>query len=134
MARPERKNAGIVDLSKVRAKKINFDRSHFGKKFKRPPVSLKLKIAILNRDKLRCVQCKTRLKIRTLTKKTLFMKGGTFHHIVPLIYGGPNIVENICLLCTACHNKVHSGRETPNKYYDMLECYIVSGKLWCGNG
>ena len=130
MARPERKDADIIEFSKARAKEISFGRSHFCKKFKRSSISLKTKIAVIGRDRPCCVQCEIRLKIRYVSKRNLSIKDGTFHHIIPLIYGGPNIIENICLLCSCCHNKVHSGRETDNKYYDMFECYVLNNRLW----
>jgi len=130
MGRPERKGADIIDLSKARAWKIGFYRSHFGKKFKRPSIPLKIKMAVLARDKLQCVQCETRLRIKSVSQKTLSVKNGVFHHIIPLIYGGPNITENVCLSCNPCHIKVHSGKESPAKYYQMFEYYILNNKLW----
>ena len=30
-----------------------------------------------------------------------------FHHIVPWHHGGPTTVDNLCLLCPACHHKLH---------------------------
>lgn len=128
MARPERE---IIELSKIRAEKISFDRSQFGKKFKRPSILLKTKIAVIARDKLTCVQCGAILKIKFISQKNLSIKNGVFHHIIPLIYGGPNILENICLLCKPCHTEVHSGREIKEKYYEMFECFILTKNLWC---
>ena len=31
-----------------------------------------------------------------------------FHHIVPLGYGGNDVVTNIVPLCSNCHNKIHT--------------------------
>lgn len=36
-----------------------------------------------------------------------------YHHIVPLTFGGNNILSNICCLCYNCHSKIHFG-ETKN--------------------
>jgi hypothetical protein len=33
-----------------------------------------------------------------------------YHHIVPLTFGGNNIVSNICCLCYNCHSKIHFGK------------------------
>ena len=34
-----------------------------------------------------------------------------YHHIVPLSFGGNNIISNICCLCYQCHSKIHFGKE-----------------------
>jgi hypothetical protein len=36
------------------------------------------------------------------------LKSLTIHHIVPLVLGGTNRINNLCRLCEKCHGKVHS--------------------------
>ena len=43
------------------------------------------------------------------------------HHIIPWHPGGPTDLDNMCLLCSRCHHKVHENgwrvrRTTPGKY------------------
>ena len=34
----------------------------------------------------------------------------TYHHIVPVTYGGNDVPSNIAVLCSDCHSKVHYGK------------------------
>ena len=36
------------------------------------------------------------------------------HHIVPIIYGGTNRYTNLAVLCGACHDRAHGGRDSDN--------------------
>lgn len=38
----------------------------------------------------------------------------TYHHIVPLVFGGNDIVSNMVCLCAKCHNIIHHHRDIPN--------------------
>jgi 5-methylcytosine-specific restriction endonuclease McrA len=88
---------------------------------------------VIERDHLRCVNCDTSL---SLNKKNihsirkLSIEGGTYHHIIPLIYGGQNNYHNCCLLCTGCHNELHSGKEIKERYFKHYEQFYSSGKLY----
>ena len=45
------------------------------------------------------------------------------HHIIPWQPGGPTDLENLCLLCSRCHHKVHDNgwrvRRTPTGQYSL---------------
>lgn len=38
-----------------------------------------------------------------------------FHHIVPLTYGGKDVITNIAPLCSNCHNKIHTITDNKNR-------------------
>ena len=38
----------------------------------------------------------------------------TYHHIVPLAFGGKDVIGNMVCLCAKCHNMVHHHRDIPN--------------------
>ncbi len=118
----------IVDAKK-KAHKICEVRSFYGRHFVRKNIPQAVKFEIIKRDNLMCTQC---LRILPLdhSRKQLSIPNGHFHHIIPLIYGGENVKENICLLCSDCHLQAHSGQEKPEKYYEMYESYVRYGYLW----
>jgi hypothetical protein len=37
-----------------------------------------------------------------------------YHHIVPLSYGGNNVISNMCCLCGSCHDKIHYKKDRGN--------------------
>lgn len=130
MARPTRKDADyFIQCAIEKAKTMLLDRVLFGKKFKRTSIPAAVKLKVIVRDKLVCIQCKKSLKLKEINKNKVIIKDAEFHHIIPMIYGGPNTFENICLLCESCHQLVHSGKEKPEKYYRMYEHYIIIGHL-----
>jgi len=131
MGRYERRDVDyFVNDAKTRRKKILERACHFGDKFKRKSTPKAIKLKVLLRDHLECVQCHESFKI---INKDFGLGSGCYHHIIPLVYGGLNTDENICLLCKDCHNKIHSiaiGNENPEKYYQLLENYITRGCFW----
>ncbi len=40
------------------------------------------------------------------------------HHILPLAMGGPNTLENLMLMCPACHKELH--RRMAEEYQKMI--------------
>ena len=99
-------------------------------RFKRKSLLKRDKVLVIERDKLFCVQCKTIIHLKISEFKQLSLTNGCFHHIVPMVYGGSNTYENVCILCTNCHLFVHSGDEIPHKYIKMYENFIRHGKLF----
>jgi len=102
---------------------------NFRKVFKRKNISRNDKLGIIKRDKLACIQCNRKLALRILNRNYISIEDGIFHHIIPMVYGGENKTYNVCLLCVQCHNKIHSGKETKEKYIIMFEKYIHEGRL-----
>ena len=62
---------------------------------KRPEFPLKVKKKVLERTGNRCERC-------GIDFDDNFK--GEFHHIVPIINGGKNTIENCSLLCGNCHD------------------------------
>ncbi len=63
-------------------------------KKKRPEFSNVIKMKIMKRSGNRCERC-------GIDFDDNFK--GEFHHIVPVIYGGKNTLDNCALLCKKCH-------------------------------
>lgn len=99
-------------------------------KFIRKEVRKKDKLIVIERDKLKCIQCEVDIKYNTNSKHQPSLIKAHFHHIIPQVYKGTNTHPNICLLCEPCHNLVHSGEELEEKYFLMFEVFKRSGKLW----
>ena len=57
------------------------------------------------RDGLRCRSC-----ARGPEHKATYHRGFGYHHVTPRSDGGPDAVENLVLLCQACHDEHHAGR------------------------
>ena len=96
--------------------------------FKRKELPKSERVLVIHRDKLTCVECGESLFLNPDSAK-LTILNGAFHHIIPLIYGGENKAHNVCLLCTLCHNEIHSGSEIREKYFGMYEAFVRNGKL-----
>ncbi|WP_037592070.1 HNH endonuclease [Sporomusa ovata] len=88
------------------------------------------RLKVIERDRLHCIQCGKQLELNGEGGYYITFLEGNFHHIIPLIYGGPNISFNICSLCTDCHIKVHSGDESKQKYINMYSTFISTGQLF----
>ena len=108
-----------------------FNPSFSRTRFKRKAIPKSVKFTVMDRDKLRCIQCFSPTPITSITKH-ISLSNGIFHHIIPLVYGGQNVPENICILCPGCHREAHTGRETPTKYHDMFSAFIRHGWLFPG--
>ena len=54
------------------------------------------------RDRLRCRRCGL-----TPARKATYHRGFEYHHLVHWADGGPNVVENLILLCYGCHDLYH---------------------------
>lgn len=53
----------------------------------------------------------------------------TYHHIVPIIMGGNNIVSNIAVLCGKCHGLVHfDGKKEIRPHGDLIKRGIQAAK------
>ncbi len=98
----------------------------FPPKYKRKALPRAERFKVLDRDKLKCVNCLKDLSLSDFDR----IKNGAFHHIVPLVYGGENKASNACLLCEPCHIKIHTGRETKQKYLRLYENYLLTGRLF----
>ena len=61
------------------------------------PVSEELWLKLLERDDQHCINC---LSERELTPA----------HYVSRGRGGPDVLENLMLLCFECHRKLHDGK------------------------
>lgn len=57
------------------------------------------------RDGLRCRRCG-----RGPARKETYHRGFGYHHVTPLSRGGADAIENLVLLCRACHDDHHAGR------------------------
>ena len=84
---------------------------------------------VIARDKIRCVQCGKSMSLHINKIGRITIRGGAFHHIIPLVYGGLNRALNICILCNSCHMLVHSGPESAQKYVEMFEAFVLTGRL-----
>ena len=52
----------------------------------------------------------------------------TYHHIVPIAYGGRDILTNVAVLCSDCHSTVHYGRAGVIPYSDAIKEGIAKAK------
>jgi len=95
--------------------------------YRRPKIPQRVKLEVIIRDKLICVQCDA---ILHLGKTIYSVINGVFHHIIPMVYGGENEAFNICLLCKTCHDQAHKGREDKRKYFFSFENFIRTGRLF----
>jgi hypothetical protein len=59
------------------------------------------------RDGLRCRGCG-----RGPTRRETYHRGFGYHHVTPQSRGGPDVIENVVLLCRVCHDAHHAGRRT----------------------
>lgn len=59
------------------------------------------------RDGLRCRACGRGPKHRET-----YHRGFGYHHVVPISRGGPDVIENVLLLCKKCHDEHHRGRRS----------------------
>ena len=79
------------------------------------------------RDALRCRSCG-----REPTHKATYHRGFGYHHVRPRSQGGPDVIENLILLCQVCHDEHHAGRRTldfgPQDPPPVFQC------LACGDG
>jgi hypothetical protein len=66
------------------------------------PLSNRLCFQVNLRDKLQCQACAA----KPLAKEN-YHQGFEYHHIVPKSQGGFDTLENIVLLCYACHQQSH---------------------------
>lgn len=107
------------------------NRVWFNLKFKRKELKRTCRLVVLERDKSHCIQCGAWLK-HSIIESRPKVELGVFHHIIPQIYGGLNHHSNACLLCTSCHIKTHAGAENKQKYHDMMNLFILKGRLWHG--
>ena len=57
------------------------------------------------RDALRCRRCGL-----TPTRRDTYHRGFQYHHLVLWSEGGPNVAENLVLLCGRCHDLHHDGK------------------------
>lgn len=56
------------------------------------------------RDALRCRACG-----RGPTDRETYHRGFGYHHVLPRSRGGPDVVQNLVLLCQRCHDAHHRG-------------------------
>ena len=92
-------------------------------------LSKRERLKVLISNSLYCNKCEKPLKLTINRNKLPSIENGVFHHIVPLIYGGENLADNICLLYNNCHNKIHSGEEKKEKYFLMYEKFLIFGRI-----
>ena len=53
-------------------------------------IGTKLRKEVFTRDGATCVKCRRKRKLEV-------------HHVIPVIYGGTNVAENLITLCRECH-------------------------------
>lgn len=87
------------------------------------------KIKVIERDKLKCVECDKNINLVINKHNQSTLENGHFHHIIPSVYGGDNLSHNACILCLSCHFLVHSGEEVKDKYFKMYENFVREKKL-----
>ena len=62
--------------------------------------------------------------------KETYHRGFGYHHVVPLSRGGADAVENVVLLCRACHDAHHDGRRAldfgPQEPPDAFDCGVCA--------
>jgi hypothetical protein len=52
-----------------------------------------------------------------------------YHHIVPLVYGGKNIISNIACVCEKCHSFIHhDGASYYNNHAELIRKGIAKAK------
>ena len=118
-----------INEARYRASRMPFNPGFTRIKFKRKAIPKDIKFAVMERDSLNCIQCYKFTPISNIGKHISILNG-EFHHVIPLVYGGMNTLSNICILCQECHKTVHSGRETPTKYYEMFANFVRHGWLF----
>lgn len=52
-----------------------------------------------------------------------------YHHIVPLSFGGNNILSNICCVCYECHSKIHFGKSSGISHSEATKKGIERARL-----
>lgn len=69
--------------------------------------------AVVNRDKVNgypcCVYCGKPARNDT-------GEGLECHHFIPRSLGGMGIEENLCMLCSECHRRIHNGNVKLNQF------------------
>ena len=80
------------------------------------------------RDGLRCRACG-----RGPTRRETYHRGFGYHHVTPVSRGGPDGVENLVLLCQACHDDHHHGRRPldvgPQSPPGDFDCHACGERL-----
>jgi len=77
-----------------------YTQKHYGK---HRALSLTVQQAVdklLSEQLIECEQCGQTIHFGDKT-------GAVIHHIIPLEKGGSDDIDNLMLLCRACHNKIH---------------------------
>lgn len=52
-----------------------------------------------------------------------------YHHIVPLSFGGSNILSNYCCLCYNCHSLIHFGKKKNINHSEATKMGIEKARL-----
>jgi hypothetical protein len=55
------------------------------------------------------------------------------HHVVPLAFGGRNVITNLTRLCTSCHAAAHGGMSLVKKGRESLNKRVASGRNGSGS-
>ena len=95
--------------------------------FKRKELLKKDRITVLMRDGLVCHDCGCGLHLTEF--RNISIENGTFHHIIPQVYGGLNNATNCCILCNPCHKYIHSSYEIQEKYLTHYENFLSGEAL-----
>lgn len=80
---------------------------------RRVAVSSKTRREVAQRDSYRCRGCS--------------QPYSEVHHIVYRSHGGPDTLENLICLCSACHDRAHSVAKPPIKRWELAALTKVSG-------
>lgn len=100
-----------------------------GRPFRKRTIYKPDRLIIAERDQCRCVNCGKQLSLNH-SHCQITIDGGQFHHVLPHIYGGTSLPENVCVLCNECHIAVHSGPERVEKYVAMKEVFMRTGRIF----
>src|SRR6478735_8386313 len=89
------------------------------------PLSNRLCFQVNLRDKLQCQSCGAKPSV-----KETYHRGFEYHHIVPRSWGGLDTLDNIVLLCHACHQQSH--RKNTQLWTSLSEPVIEFHCNQCG--
>lgn len=51
-----------------------------------------------------------------------------YHHVVPTVLGGLDVLSNIYPLCPSCHSLTHNKKQVPNNFSDLVKAGIEKSK------
>jgi len=52
-----------------------------------------------------------------------------FHHVIPIVKGGYDVITNIIPLCTCCHNLVHHGKKSGYSHSELVKLGLEKARM-----